>query len=92
MLYLPMEACFAGGILGAAITGATGTVMEAYLEPTEGEFLAEHDIHRVLPVLNLVIFVVTFARNAWKTTHGWPATLIEDMRESHPKEPPNALL
>ena len=46
LLYLTMDACLAGGVLGAALAGGLGLILELWYAPQEGEFYAERDIHQ----------------------------------------------
>lgn len=91
LIYLTMDACLAGGVLGAALAGSLGMLLEVYYAPTEGEFYAERDIHHILPAFNYTIFVLVYLRNVYKTLHGWVPRLVAEMGEFRPKEPLDAL-
>lgn len=91
LIYLTMDACLAGGVLGAALAGSLGMLLEVYYAPTEGEFYAERDIHHIMPAFNYSLFVLVYLRNVYKTLHGWVPRLVAEMGEFRPKEPLDAL-
>lgn len=92
LIYLTMDACLAGGVLGAALAGSLGLLLELYYAPTEGEFYAERDIHHIMPAFNYILFFLVFIRNFLKTLKdGWVPRLIDEMHEWRPKEPLDAL-
>lgn len=91
LVYLSMDACLAGGVMGAALAGGLGLGLELYYAPTEGEFYAERDIHHIMPIFNYGLFFLVFARNLFKTLRGWVPRLVDEMQEWRPKEPLDAL-
>jgi len=91
LIYLTMDACLAGGVMGAALAGSLGMLLELYYAPSEGEFYAERDIHHVMPAFNYALFVLVYSRNLFKTLTGWIPRLVDEMGEFRPKEPLDAL-
>merc|ERR550537_775304 len=81
LVYLVMDACLAGGVLGGALAGGFGILLELYYAPTEGEFYAERDIHHIMPMYNWAIFMLVYARNIYKTIKGWVPLLRAEMHE-----------
>lgn len=91
LLYLTMDACLAGGVLGAALAGGLGLILELWYAPQEGEFYAERDIHHIMPAYNWGIFIFVYVRNVYKTISGWVPRMVEEMHEWRPKEALEAL-